>query len=106
MVESVGEVSGSDKESVNNEENNEFNAGSDNGSVNDEVNQTNLNILKQLKNLDKRYLQDYREEHMLKWYTTHLPRGGLREMLEWLSLHQKIRTPTWKTYKEEKANSR
>ena len=41
MVESVGEVSGSEKESVNDEENNELNPGSDNGSVNDEVNQTN-----------------------------------------------------------------
>ena len=40
MLESVGEVSGSDKENVNDEENEEFNAGSDNGSVNDEVNQS------------------------------------------------------------------
>jgi len=40
MLESVGEVSGSEKESVNDEENNELNAGSDNGSVNDEVNQS------------------------------------------------------------------
>jgi hypothetical protein len=36
MVESVGKVSGSDKESVNDE----LNLGSDNGYVNDEVNQT------------------------------------------------------------------
>jgi hypothetical protein len=38
MVESVGEVSGSDKESINDEENNESSPGNDNGSVNDEVN--------------------------------------------------------------------
>ncbi len=41
MLDSVSEVSGSDKENVNEEENDEFNAGSDNGSVNDEVNQSN-----------------------------------------------------------------
>jgi hypothetical protein len=41
LVESIGEVSGSEKESVNDEENDELNPGSDNGSVNDEVNTTN-----------------------------------------------------------------
>ncbi len=41
MVESVGEVSGSEKESVNDEENDELNPGSDNGSLYDEVTQTN-----------------------------------------------------------------
>jgi len=38
MVESVGEVSGSDKEDVHDKENNELNPGSDNGFVNNEVN--------------------------------------------------------------------
>ena len=38
MVESDGEVSGSEKESVNYKENNELNPGSDNESVNVEVN--------------------------------------------------------------------
>ena len=49
VVESVDEVSGSDKESVNDEENYEFNPGSDNGSVNDEVNPTDpiANLLSQ-----------------------------------------------------------
>jgi hypothetical protein len=37
LLESVGEVSDSEKENVNDEENDEFNAGGDNGSVNDEV---------------------------------------------------------------------
>ncbi len=37
MLESVGDVSGSDKENVNDE----LNRGNDNGSVNDEFNQTN-----------------------------------------------------------------
>jgi hypothetical protein len=37
MLDSVGEISGSEKESVNDEENNALNPGSDNGSVNDEV---------------------------------------------------------------------
>ena len=41
MVESVGEVSGSEKESVNDRENDELNPGRDNESVNDEVTQTN-----------------------------------------------------------------
>ena len=41
MLASVGEVSGSEKECVNDEENDELNPGSDNGSVNDEVTQTN-----------------------------------------------------------------
>jgi hypothetical protein len=40
MLDSVGEVSCSEKKNVNNEENDEFNAGGDNGSVNDEVNQS------------------------------------------------------------------
>jgi hypothetical protein len=44
MLESVGEVSGSEKEFANDEENDELNPGSDNGSVNDEVNQTNLMV--------------------------------------------------------------
>ena len=39
-LESVVEFSGSEKENVNDEENDEFNAGGDNGSVNDEVNQS------------------------------------------------------------------
>jgi hypothetical protein len=49
LLESVGEVSDSEKENVNDEENEEFNAGSDNGSVNDEVNQSDpiANILSQ-----------------------------------------------------------
>jgi hypothetical protein len=49
MLDSVDEVSGSEKENVNDEENNEFNAGSDNGSVNNEVNQTDqiANLLSQ-----------------------------------------------------------
>ena len=37
VVESVGEVSDSDNESVTDELNDEFNTGSDKGSVNDEV---------------------------------------------------------------------
>jgi hypothetical protein len=41
IVASVGEVSGSEKESANDEENDELNAGSDNWSVNDEMNQSN-----------------------------------------------------------------
>ena len=41
MLDSVGDVSGSEKENVNDDENNEFNAGSDNVSVNDEANQSN-----------------------------------------------------------------
>jgi len=45
MLESVGEVSGSEKESVHDEEYYELNAGSDNGSVNDEVNQNNPLII-------------------------------------------------------------
>ena len=44
MLESVGEVSGSEVEFANNEDNDELNPGSDNGSVNDEVNQTNLMV--------------------------------------------------------------
>ena len=43
LLDSVGEVSGSEKENVNDEFNpgsDEFNAGGDNGSVNDEVNQS------------------------------------------------------------------
>jgi len=49
VVESVGEVYGSDKESVNDEENYELNPGSDNVSVNDEVNPTDpiVNLLSQ-----------------------------------------------------------
>lgn len=49
LLESVGEVSDSEKENVNDEENEEFNAGSDNGSVNDEVNQSDpiANLLSQ-----------------------------------------------------------
>jgi hypothetical protein len=49
LLDSVGEVSDSEKENVNDEENDEFNAGSDNVSVNDEVNQSNpiVNLLSQ-----------------------------------------------------------
>jgi hypothetical protein len=49
MLESVGEVSLSEKEIVNDEENYELIPGSDNGSVNDEVNPTNpiANLLSQ-----------------------------------------------------------
>jgi hypothetical protein len=41
MVKSVGEVFGSVKKSIDDEENYEFNPSSNNGSVNDEVNPTN-----------------------------------------------------------------
>ena len=61
MLESVGEVFGSEKESVHDEENDEFNAGSDDGSVNDEVNQSDpianesmANLLSQATQLGKR----------------------------------------------------
>ena len=49
LLDSVGVVSGSEKENVNDEENEEFNAGSDNGSVNDEVTQSDpiSNLLSQ-----------------------------------------------------------
>ena len=49
LLDSVGEVSDSEKENVNDEENDEFNAGIDNGSVNDEVNQSDpiANLLSQ-----------------------------------------------------------
>jgi hypothetical protein len=53
MLEYLGEVFGSDNESVNDEENYELNTGSDNGSVNDEVNRTNplANLLSQATQL-------------------------------------------------------
>jgi hypothetical protein len=49
MLESVGEVSGIEKENVNDEENDEFNAGGDNWFLNDEMKQSDpiANLLSQ-----------------------------------------------------------
>jgi hypothetical protein len=110
MLDSVGEVSGSEMESVNDEENNALNAGSDNGSVNDEVippnymaillyqdtpsNNPLVNLFSQATQVPGRRISVRLQGGTQVEVTLHSSaRGGHGERLEWLTFQAKIRTP-------------